>query len=396
MALLLALSTLSTAHFTLPIHPNPHHTPSGPLALARTYVKHHRPLPPHLVAHVIARDTGATTADPRPNDVEYLSQLTIGTPPQLFNLTLDTGSSDLWVYSTSTPTSQIDGQSVYDPSKSNTSEKVDGASWSITYGDGSYSSGDVWRDVVGVGNGSLSVSGQGVEAARNVSGSFTGDEGCDGILGMGFQSGNMVVPNKVRVLWEGLGGVWTGDLGHQRSGTYNFGWIDDSAYTGEITYVPVNNSNGYWGWTSPGYATGSGGFVERSIEGIVDTGTTLLLLPGDVVDDYYSHVKGAKYDKDQGGYVFDCSAKLPDFVVGIANVSDVNAQQGTYEVGCVTVPGRYINYAPVDSSGKKCFGGLQSDEGIGFAIYGDVFIKAAFVVFDPQAPRVGFATKKLD
>jgi hypothetical protein len=50
-----------------------------------------------------------------------------------------------------------------------------------------------------------------------------------------------------------------------------------------------------------------------------------------------------------------------------------------------------INFAPVD--GNTCFGGLQSDDGIGFSIFGDVAIKAALVVFDLGNKRLGWAQK---
>lgn len=44
-----------------------------------------------------------------------------------------------------------------------------------------------------------------------------------------------------------------------------------------------------------------------------------------------------------------------------------------------------------------CYGGVQSDSSVGFSIYGDVFLKAVFVVFDGTdgEERVGLASKDL-
>jgi aspergillopepsin I len=135
-------------------------------------------------------------------------------------------------------------------------------------------------------------------------------------------------------------------------------------------------------FTSAGYSVGSGTLSSTKISGIADTGTTLLLLPTSVVKAYYKQVSGAKYDNNQGGYVFSCSAKLPDF---------------TFAVGSsrVKIPGSYINFAPVDDTGSSCYGGIQDDSGIGFAIFGDIALKAAFVVFDGGKNQLGWASKPL-
>ena len=125
-------------------------------------------------------------------------------------------------------------------------------------------------------------------------------------------------------------------------GTYAFGYIDSSKYTGSITYTAVDNSQGFWGFTSNGYAVGSATFVTKADKTIADTGTTLMLIPASTARAYYSKVSGAVNSNTYGGYVFPCSATLPSFTVGI----------GSYKA---EIPGSYINYAPVTSGSSSMF-----------------------------------------
>ena len=166
------------------------------------------------------------------------------------------------------------------------------------------------------------------------------------------------------------------------AGTYNFGYIDDTAYTGELSYTPVDSSNGWWKFNATGYQVGDGIFMDRSISGIADTGTTLMLMPTDVAVAYYETVSNASYSSSQGGYVFPCDTELPDFSFGVGEST-------------IIVPGSYINYSPVDKANSSCYGGIQGDSSIGFAIFGDIAIKSAFVVFDGENEQLGWAAKDL-
>ena len=193
-----------------------------------------------------------------------------------------------------------------------------------------------------------------------------------------------VSPNSQQTFFDNVipslsSALFTADLKHNAPGSYDFGSIDDSKHTGSITYVDVDSSQGFWGFTGTGYAVGNGDFVDSSISTIADTGTTLLYAPDDLVTAYYSQVNGAHNDASVGGYVFPCDASLPDLTLGI----------GSYHA---VVPGAYINFTPITSS--VCFGGLQSGGG-SLNIFGDVFLKSQFVVFDKtqDTPRLGFAPK---
>ena len=292
---------------------------------------------------------------------------------------------DSWVFSSETPANEVNGHNTYDPSKSSTSKELQGYTWNITYGDQSSSSGNVYTDTVTVGQ--TTFANQAVELAEQVSIQFQQDAGNDGLLGLAFSSINTVKPQQQLTFFDNVKSslsapLFTADLQKGKPGTYAFGTIDDSAHTGDITYVDVDTSRGFWGFTADGYSVGrtTGGAITRAI---ADTGTTLLLVDDSVVSDYYNNVKGAKNDQSQGGYTYPCSTTLPDITFSI----------GGYQA---TVPGSYVNYAPIDSSGTTCFGGIQSNTGIGFSIFGDIFLKSQFVVFEgASTPRLGLAPKPL-
>ncbi|KAL8692139.1 MAG: hypothetical protein Q9218_002781 [Villophora microphyllina] len=312
---------------------------SGPAAVLATYGKYNATPPPDVVKAALVND-GTVATTPEQYDSEYLTPVTIG--GQTLNLDFDTGSSDLWCFSSELPATESNGHSVYNPALSSTSHLLSGYTWSISYGDGSGASGNVYTDTVKVGP--TTVTGQAVELAQQISAQFQQDIDNDGLLGLAFDSINTVKPVQQKTFFSNAipslsAPLFTANLKKGKPGSYTFGYIDSAQHSGAITYVPVNSANGFWEFTSNGYAVGTGAFVSLSIDSIADTGTTLLYLPSSVVTAYYAKVPGAKYNSAQGGYTYACSTTLPSITLGI----------GSYRA---VVPGSYINYAPVSSTSK--------------------------------------------
>lgn len=437
------------------------------LAMAKAIKKFNATMPDHIAAIVQKHNaaltsratSGSAVATPETFDEAYITNIAVGTPAQTLPMDFDTGSSDLWVFSSETPTTSVNGQTLYEIAKSTTAKQMTGATWKISYGDGSSSSGNVYTDVVTIGN--ISVTGQAVESATTVSSEFTSDSQSSGLVGLAMSSLNTVSPTAQKTFFDNaksqLGSaLFTADLMHDIAGTYTFGAIDSTAFTGSIAYANLYNAStsysGYWTFQSTGYTVGNGtttttataattntgngngkknkqndaqpgGFFKRvrslfsghqeeartpepknrkhigardaeeesdfqkratstTITGIADTGTTLLMLPDAVVSDYYSQVTGAEDSTQEGGWVFPCSTTPPDFTFAV----------GT---GSFTVPGSYINWTPVDTTNTTCYGGMQSDTSIGLSIFGDIALKAGYVVFDGAEGRVGWAQKTL-
>jgi hypothetical protein len=285
-----------------------------------------------------------------------------------------------WVFSSLQASSQLSGHDYY---KVDSSKVKSGYSWRISYGDGSGASGKVYADKVTVAG--VTATSQAVEAATSVSAQFSQDTNTDGLLGLAFSSINTVSPTPQKTFFDTVKSslakqLFSVNLKYHAAGTYDFGFIDSTKYTGAITYTPVDNSQGFWGFTATGYSVGSAAAVRSSIEGIADTGTTLIYIDAAIAKAYYSKVSGAKVDNNQGGYVFPCSATLPNFSITVGGVAQ-------------TVPGKFINYAPVSSGSSTCFGGIQTNDGLGLNIFGDIFLKSKYVIHDVStgSPRLGFA-----
>lgn len=90
----------------------------------------------------------ATASEPltdEDDDEEWAGTISIGTPAQSFLIDFDTGSSDLWVPSSSCTSSTCKSKHKYTASSSSTGVKKSG-SFSIEYGDGSTVSGPIYTD----------------------------------------------------------------------------------------------------------------------------------------------------------------------------------------------------------------------------------------------------------
>ncbi|KAH9854865.1 acid protease [Lenzites betulinus] len=317
-------------------------------------------------------------------NLEYVVPVKIGTPGVTLHLDFDTGSSDLWVWSSELGRgASTKGHTIYDPTKSSTAKKASG-SWNISYGDGSSASGNVYTDTVTVAG--VTVKAQAIELAEKLSSSFLSDGGNDGLLGLAWPQINTVSPKPVATPVENMISsklinppVFTAKLGRgSEAGFYSFGFIDTSVTPNPITYTPIDNSQGFWQVPSASWSL-NGETKERSSNTtILDTGTTLLLVSDDVVDSIYGSIKGAVYDDQQGGYKFPSDATLPDISFAVGDtLYKVNGQ----------------DFAFGDAGEGFTFGGIQSRGDLGFDIFGDVFLKSVYVVFNQGEKTVGLAQR---
>ncbi|KAF8859833.1 acid protease [Acephala macrosclerotiorum] len=369
----------STAFSATAVH-NSNFIRNGTAAMLKAYAKHNlkptHDMPESFLAALAKRQDGSATAVPS-DGVEYLVSTVVG--GQTLDLDFDTGSADLWVFSSELAASSLTGHAYYTSSKSSTYQALSGYTWDISYADGSGASGNVGLDTVTIGG--TTVTSQAVELAETVSSSFVSDA-ADGLVGLAFSSINTVSPQQQSTFFDNAQSsldspLFAAYLPFNADGAYDFGYTDSSKYTGSITYTSVDSSNGFWEYPSTSYKVGSTVHSLSGYTGISDTGTTLILMGDAAVTAYYGQVSGSSYSSSEGGYIFPCSATLPTLSFKIGS---------TY----ATIPSSLLNYGT--ASGSNCFGSLQSVGSGSQNIYGDVFFNAYYGVFDASGPSFGFAT----
>jgi len=160
----------------------------------------------------------------------------------------------------------------------------------------------------------------------------------DGILGMAFQSISVddVVPVWYNLLSQGLVSepvfsFWLDrDQSDSTGGELILGGVDDSHYTGEITYVPLTNQT-YWEFKLDDLliAGKSMGYCPNGCHAIADTGTSLLAGPSESVTDLNNKLGAI------GILSEECQLLVQQYESQIINgiVNDLNASQICNSIG---------------------------------------------------------------
>jgi Eukaryotic aspartyl protease len=301
-------------------------------------------------------------------------------------LDFDTGSSDLWCWSTQLPQdilSAASAHNIFDPTKSSTFQNTDGSTWNITYGDGSGASGSVGTDNVTIGG--LTIENQAIELASQLSQQFTQDSS-DGLLGLAWPTINTVTPTPVATPVENMISqqdipasqeLFTAYLGSWRDSNqadkgeswYTFGHIDQDAVAAsgkDIVYTDVDNSSGFWMFNSPtGTVNGTSFDIGNAI---ADTGTTLMLVPDAACQAIYAAIPGAQYDAQQQGWLYPISTTVDQLPVVTVSFGGVQFAIRKEDLGfSEPTPGMY-------------YGGIQSAGNQPVSIFGDTFLKSVYMV----------------
>ncbi|OAP62009.1 hypothetical protein AYL99_04212 [Fonsecaea erecta] len=330
--------------------------------------------------------------------LEYLVNITVGTPPQDLGVTLDTGSSDLWVPASSAKLCQK-GQcdlGDFDTSASSTYKVVEQNGFNITYAEpGDSDAGDWASDTITVG-GSPSIQNQQIGVAFELFDQH-------GVMGIGFDTNeanndgpNSVYPSVMDnlkssgVIQRKAFSLYLNDL-EATTGAVIFGGIDTTKYSGDLVALPLQQgpegivSEYYVTLTSVSFTDSTGQTTQLSPDGyfqatLLDSGTTNTLLTNDVFTGLALGL-GAVGDPSGDAYLVPCSLVSAN---GTINYSFGGNDGITIQVPLSQAVGGqgYTSSEFGDPSGGCVLAlGTPSDSG-GFAIMGDSFLRSAYAVFD--------------
>ncbi|GMG20909.1 unnamed protein product [Ambrosiozyma monospora] len=338
--------------------------------------------------------------------------LTIGSNDQPISLQIDTGSSDLWVINANnswcSETSQ--GKGLYSTEKGNldsgdfedesydedhdcslygTFDPTDSDTWRATpgsfstiYGDRTGANGSWGQDTVTI---------QGVEIKDvYIAQSDEADE-IFGVLGIGYRNNeatnfttatesaftydNLPITMKNQgLIYKNTYSIYLDEASDIDSAILLFGAIDHDKYTGDLGLLPIaTNSieldvflNGIYmsdGDSNVTIATGS-------VRTLLDTGTSLTLLPSDVLEAILDQI-GASTSNDDSG-----------LALYTAKCSSLKDQTFTFDfMGYeLTVP---VSGFVTEKSGKTCTLGFRSSDGLGIDyVFGDSFLSNVYFVAD--------------
>lgn len=316
----------------------------------------------------------------------YYIEASIGTPPQNFQLHIDTGSSDLWV---NVPDSQLCQRysrycadaGVYRRGQSSTYNIISPDGLNVSYADGSTALGGYATDTTTVG---------GTTLEDFQFGFATTSTSPEGIMGIGYVTnegaalpgGDPIYPNLPKAL-QNAGAINTNayslfldDL-EASSGTILFGGVDTAKIRGELTTFPILRRTRTYaeflvGLTGIGVNGNPGSLVsDQSVAVLLDSGTSLMYLPNNIVNRVYEEFQ-TSYNSNLGAAPVSCSLQDQDGSFDL-----------TFSSLTISIPlSDLIIDVSTNPLQRQCVIGLAPNGGSEFSVLGDTFLRSAYVVYD--------------
>ncbi|CZT44480.1 related to acid proteinase PEPI precursor [Rhynchosporium secalis] len=407
LALLLSLPlTLATVQFDIV------RSPSVQTAQLQQRQAHLRARALGLDSHILTERADTVTADLTNARLQglYFANVTVGTPGQQLALQIDTGSSDVWVAAAEAalcgnareggcPNGQFDYK------KSSTFLDVGKNDFNISYVDGSGAVGDYFQDTFTIGGATLSQFQMGIALDTTIG---------TGIMGIGYNTseanidtGNgTVYPNlPLALVNQGLVkttaySLWLNDL-ESSTGSILFGGVDTAKYTGDLISVKVYPSSRRGRITSFTVAFTSMSATSPSgtdqltpkdyaVAAILDSGTTITLLPDDVAAAVFEEL-GATVNNQVGAVIVPCDLAKVDgtlnYGFGGQGGPVIKVQVSDLVLPLIFANGRQPKYT---NGQAACQLGIQAAGDLP-VLFGDTFLRSAYAVYDLANNQIALA-----
>ncbi|KAI7864807.1 aspartic peptidase domain-containing protein [Spinellus fusiger] len=333
-------------------------------------------------------------------DLAYLINVSIGTPPQPFTLLLDTGSSTTWV--SGKGCGHYCGLPIhtYDKTNSSTYQSSD-LVFNIRYGEG-FAKGVYAKDT-------LLLNGVSVPDINFAISDFNDGElttnGADGIIGIGpdnltvYNNPNgVVVPTIITVMHQqdiiekNLFSVYFQPIQDFSSylsrvnGEITFGGVNLERIKGDVYYMPLTTSQDfqdYWAADIDAiYVRDKSVPITPGLSGLLDTGSTLVMLPEKVIQSIFSNIRGIRRDFS-GQYIVPCaSTELPSISLSMGG------SNFTLEPEHYVIRGGLLGH-----TASHCYTYLQEAPPFVGAILGYGFLQQFVSIYDNENRRVGLAKR---
>ncbi|KAI4229325.1 MAG: hypothetical protein L6R36_000978 [Xanthoria steineri] len=377
---------------------------ASPSTLALQLQRRHsrRPINPHI-----------TRRDPVPETlsnegIAYTANISLGTDPQEFTVIVDTGSSDLWVNTLQSPICSYEDAGLCGPAgtydaNSSTTYTYLNSDFNISYADGSSASGDYATDTVRVGQ-TTQEELTGLQFGIAYQSSFP-----VGILGIGYPANvaqtstgsGRTYPNLPQLLvnqgiiQSNAYSLWLDDI-DSAAGSLLFGGVDTDKFHGSLQTLPVQQMQGeyrHFVITLSGLSLSGGSGRNRSFEQelpaavLLDSGSTITYLPQQLTDEVYAAL-GIEVDPlARPGYVdVDCSLAQSEETLNFAFTSVT-----------IAVPMSELVLPGGRRSRTGCmFGIVATDADSTVGIFGDTFLRSAYVVYDLDNNEISLAQTNFD
>ncbi|XRM42157.1 hypothetical protein ABZX51_005386 [Aspergillus tubingensis] len=329
----------------------------------------------------------------------YTMNLTLGTPGQEVSVTLDTGSSDLWVNGANSSACPCTDYGSYNSSESSTYTFVNDDFY-IEYVDGSEATGDYVNDTLKFSNVTLTnfqfavaYDGDSEEGVLGIG--YASNEASDASYGGGGEYTNFpeALVDQGAINWPAYS-LWLDDL-DEGKGTILFGGVNTAKYYGSLQTLPIVSIEDMYIEFAVNLTAvhleknGNPVSVNNSatqfpIPAVLDSGTALTYIPTSAAASIYDAV-GATYLSERGYGLIECSVKDDDFTFlfdfGSFNMS-------------VDISEMILETSSEMTDLNACTFGLSviEDE----ALLGDTFLRSAYVVYDLGNNEISLAKANFD